>query len=75
MSLKGFSRNKFFGQLGQQNLDGLFEISDDEEIKEHVAMCLRRQTPLCLKDALQNGQLNIKAYTINNNLRIKIEYK
>ena len=64
-SVKGFSRDKFFGKLEQHTLDGLFEISDDEEMKEHVAMCLRRQTQLCLKDALKNGKLNIKAYKID----------
>ena len=46
----------FSGQLGQLNF---FENSEDEEIKEQAEMCLLKQTPLCLKEAWQNGQGNI----------------
>ena len=54
-----FSERNFFGQLGHNNLEGLLKANDDEEIKEHKAMCLFKQIPLCLKEAEQNGQLNI----------------
>ena len=49
----------FLEQLGHDILVGILETSDVEEIKEQASICLRKQTPLCLKEAWQYGQVNI----------------
>ena len=54
---------------------GLFETSDGEEIKEQAAMCLRKQRPLCLKEAGQNGQLNIIRNKFIREIYMKINKK
>ena len=41
----------FLEQLGHDILVGILETSDVEEIKEQASICLRKQTPLCLKEA------------------------
>ena len=65
-----FCETNFLGQWEQVNLAGIFDTSNGEEIKEQAAMCLRKQTSLCLKEAEQKGQLNI----IGNKDIIKEKY-
>ena len=59
MRIKGSLRDKLLEQLRHDILVGILETSDVEEIKEQASICLRKQTPLCLKEAWQYGQVNI----------------